>query len=296
MNRFVCFCFFLLGLVICSSANSQSSSLSSQSSTPSRRDSLKVVRLLEQGRREATAPLHLWYARQLTGTPYVGQTLEVNKREKLVVNLRELDCTTFVETALALGMTQQQGSVRFEDYCRNLQTIRYRNGRLDGYASRNHYFTQWITSNEGLGIVSERELPLRISRTQKLDLHYMSQHPQSYPRLKKDTNAQAKIRQYERESDGRTVRYIPRDQLNQPRTSALGVVQDGDILAIVTKKDGLDTSHIGFAVWGKDGRLHLLNASQIHKCVVEEPMTLYEYMGKHPTQLGVRVIEVKSER
>ena len=289
MKKSICFLLFLFGLVLSSSAFSQSS-------IHSERDSLKVVRLLEQGRREATAPLHLWYARQLIGTPYVGQTLEVNKREKLVVNLRELDCTTFVETALALAMTHRQGSMRFEDYCRNLQTIRYRNGRLDGYASRNHYFTQWITSNEGLGIVHERELPMRISRPQKLDLHYMSQHPQSYPMLKDDTKAQAKIRQYERESDGRTVKYIPRDQLNQPRSSALGVVHDGDILAIVTKKDGLDTSHIGFAVWGKDGRLHLLNASQIHKRVVEEPMTLYEYMGKHPSQLGIRVVEVRSER
>lgn len=289
MNKYICFLLFLFGLVLCSSAFSQSS-------IHSERDSLKVVRLLEQGRREATAPLHLWYARQLIGTPYVGQTLEVNKREKLVVNLRELDCTTFVETALALAMTHQQESMRFEDYCRNLQTIRYCNGRLDGYASRNHYFTQWITSNEGLGIVHERELPMRISRPQKLDLHYMSQHPQSYPMLKDDTKAQAKIRLYERESDGRTVKYIPRDQLNQPRSSALGVVHDGDILAIVTKKDGLDTSHIGFAVWGKDGRLHLLNASQIHKRVVEEPMTLYEYMGKHPSQLGIRVVEVRSEK
>ena len=259
-------------------------------------DSVRVVRLLEKGRQEAKAPLHLWYARQLIGTPYVAQTLEVNPTEQLVVNLRELDCTTFVETAIALALTQGQGSTRYEDYKKNLTRIRYRDGKLDGYASRNHYFTQWISSNERLGVVKERSLPLPISATQRLDLHYMSQHPNLYPMLSNDKDAQQLIRKYERESEGRTVRYIPRVQLNRGSDTPLGVVKDGDILAITTRKDGLDTSHIGFAVWGKDGRLHLLNASQIHKKVVLEPMTLYEYMGKHPSQLGVRVVMVIGER
>ena len=88
------------------------------------------------------------------------------------------------------------------------------------------------------------------------------------------------------------MRYIPRVNLNKGRQTPLGLIKDGDILAIVTRKQGLDTSHIGFALWGKDGKLHLLNASQIHKKVVSEPMTLFEYMGKHPSQLGIRVIDV----
>ena len=263
--------------------------------TYTQEDSLRVVHLLKQGRKSATAPLHLWYARQLVGTPYVGHTLEVNPTEQLAVNLRELDCTTFVEAAIALALTTQQGSTRFEDYCRNLTLIRYRNGMLDGYASRNHYFTQWITSNERQGFVKERTLPTSISLVQTIDLHYMSANPQRYTMLKNDTHAKKLIRQYEQEANGKKVRYIPRTQLNKPRTSALGIVHDGDILAIVTRKDGLDTSHIGFAYWAKDGRLHLLNAGQIHKRVVEEPMTLYQYMGQHPSQLGIRVIEVKSK-
>jgi len=27
--------------------------------------------------------------------------------------------------------------------------------------------------------------------------------------------------------------------------------------------------------------------------VVEEPMTLYEYMQKHPSQMGIRVVRLK---
>jgi hypothetical protein len=68
-------------------------------------------------------------------------------------------------------------------------------------------------------------------------------------------------------------------------------VKDGDIIAITTSKAGLDTSHIGIAVWHRDG-LHLLNASQIHQKVVEEPMTMYQYMQKHPSQTGIRVVKL----
>lgn len=257
-------------------------------------DSLRVVQLLEQGQKEATAPLHVWYARQFIGTPYVAQTLEVNKKERLVVNLHELDCTTFVETALALAMTHRQGSTKYKDYCKNLTRIRYRDGKMNGYASRNHYFTQWISSNERLGIVKElKDYKEPFTAVQRISLHYMSRYPHYYPMLKNDKQAQIRIRDYERECEGHVVHYIPREQLRQKKSSPLGLIHDGDILAIVTNKDGLDTSHIGFAVWGEDDRLHLLNASLIRKEVVLDPMTLYAYMCRQPSQLGVRVIRVQ---
>ena len=71
---------------------------------------------------------------------------------------------------------------------------------------------------------------------------------------------------------------------------ALKCVQDGDILALVTNKSGLDVSHVGFAEWGKDGKLYLLDASSIHKKVVLESITLYQYAQQHPSMLGIRVI------
>ena len=113
--------------------------------------------------------------------------------------------------------------------------------------------------------------------------------------LKGDVEALQLIKENERRVNGRTIHYIPRRLLGKSRKE-LAMVHDGDILAIVTKKEGLDVSHLGFAVWGTDGKLHLLNASQIHKKVVLEPMTLEEYMKKHPSQLGVRVIRIKADR
>lgn len=61
------------------------------------------------------------------GTPYVSKTLEKKGKEQLVVNLREMDCTTFVETVTALILSVQNNTYSFRDYCSNLQKIRYRN-------------------------------------------------------------------------------------------------------------------------------------------------------------------------
>lgn len=278
--------------------------------TYTKKDSTQVVTLLKKGQSQPKGTnLMIFYANQLKDIPYVASTLEVNPEEHLAINLTQLDCATLVDNAVALTLTTTRSkSNNFSDFCYWLQRIRYRNGQLDGYASRNHYFTQWVNSNEKMGIVQEitgnKENGYSPFTAQKtIDLHYMTAHPEQYPLLKKEkaqgvhtrSNSQsALIKQYEQEANGKVSRYIPHSLLNKGK-DILGAVQDGDILALVTKKDGLDVSHLGLAVWGKDGKLHLLNASSIHHKVVLEPMTLYQYMTKHPSQLGIRVVRLKIE-
>ncbi len=261
-------------------------------------DSLRVVELLRDGARQPKgANLMLYYGHRLLDVPYVGKTLEVNPVEELVVNLRELDCTTFVETVLALTLTTREGGQKWDDYCQTLTRIRYRGGQMQGYVSRNHYFSQWIESNVGLGLVSERKATpagnyFPFTAVQRIDVHYMSQHPDLYPMLKGKSDDIACIRRYEEEINGTSVRYIPSRLLGRDRKT-LRYVQDGDILALVTSRDGLDISHVGIAEWGTDGKLHLLNASSIQKKVVLDSIPLYDYMMKYDHRLGIRVLEPK---
>ena len=270
-----------------------------QAITYTRQDSAKVVSLLQKGSQQPqSTTLTLFYANQLMGLPYVAHTLEVNDSEQLVVNLREMDCTTLIDNVLALTLTTQQGSTRFQDFCYWLQRIRYRDGKMTDYTSRNHYYSQNILSNERLGIVQEihgdkasNYVPFTAQQT--IDLHYMSRHPDQYRMLKDAPQAHKdRIRQYEQEVNGKVVRYIPTSQLNKSRKE-LACIHDGDILALVTSKDGLDVSHLGLAVWGKDDKLHLLNASSISKKVILDPQTLYQYMTKQSHRLGIRVIRLK---
>lgn len=236
----------------------------------------RIITLLQDG---ANMPpetnLMLYYGRQLLGTPYVSHTLEGNLEEHLVVNIDELDCMTFVEVISSLTITTQQHEVTYEAFCHNLQRLRYKLGIIQGYTSRNHYFQWWLENADTLGIA--REIignPDIWSARQNYNLTYLIG--------KQGTD---------RHIHG-TCSYIPKSQLSKG-PKELGSIQSGDIIAIVTNKRGLDTSHMGIAVWGEDNKLHLLHASSIYKRVIVEPKPLYDYMQRHPSQLGIRVVRVK---
>ena len=254
-----------------------------------RADSLTVCRLLQQAPRQAST---LWFARQFHSIPYVAHTLEVNDNEQLVVNTRQLDCTTLVETVTALTLCNHQGKTRWADYLDQLRTLRYRQGRLDGYTSRLHYFTDWIADKQLMGLVAEVQQPNPpFTAVQHVKADFMSQHPEYYKALKAHSEWVAVIRQQEQALTGRTYRYIPKQEVRNTRLLRQ-TVKDGDIIAITCNKPGLEIAHLGFAVWQKNG-LHLLNASQIHHKVVTEPMTLRQYLYKHKTHTGIRIIRIK---
>ena len=252
-------------------------------------DSVKICKLLRQTDRQATT---LWIARQFIGVPYVAHTLEVNDREQLVVNTRQLDCTTLVETVTALKRCIEQDKRTWGDYLSALRSLRYRQGKLDGYPSRLHYFTDWIQDKVKMQLVDDIQQPNPpFSAVQTVCVNYMSEHPDAYKALKANPKLVPQIRQQEQALTGLKVRYIPKTAVRNTRLLR-NTIHDGDIIAITCNKKGLDIAHLGFAVWRNDG-LHLLNASLLHKKVVEEPMTLYRYLQKHPTFTGIRIIRIK---
>ncbi len=249
---------------------------------------LSIAALLSLGAQQPEGSnLMLFYGEQLTGTPFAEHTLEGNASEELVVRVDRMDCTTFVETVLALALTTAQGSQSEEDFRSNLTLIRYQDGNIEGYASRNHYFTWWTSNAERHGFASEVHEPAEaFSANRPLKLNYMTAHRESNTMYGRDAAAYDLISKHEAETTGQ-VSYIPKSTLAKHASS---VIEDGDILAMVSNKAGLDVSHIGIAKYDSEGRLHMLNCSQIHGKVVTEPMTLWQYMQRHPSQLGVRVV------
>ena len=256
--------------------------------TYTKADSVLIERLLSDSL--CTSPLD--FGRRLVGIPYVGATLEVNDREQLIVNTRQLDCTTLVETATVLALCRRWQLTAFTDYVRVLTLIRYRDGRLTDYASRLHYFSDWIRDKQTMGLVSEVQQPNPpFTAEGRVSVSYMTTHPQAYRALRLHPELLPQIAQQEKDLSGLTFRYIPKAEVKN--TAALRkAVADGDILAITCNKPGLDIAHVGIAAWHRDG-LHLLNASQLHKKVIEEPMTLGQYLSKHPSHTGIRVVRIK---
>lgn len=255
-------------------------------------DSIKVMQLLGNAPEFATTSDYMYYfGKQFLGTKYVGKTLDRNKKEQLVINLSELDCTTFVENCMALSLCCKTNRRDFMHFASFIRQIRYRNGSI-AYEKRNHYFTQWVQANEEAAFVKSiysTETPF--TALQNINLNFMSKHPEYYPQLVQDKSLVSIIAQGEQAISGMKVRYIPTSALNN---SALlkKYIKNGDIIGLQTSKDGLDTSHLGIASWHADGKLHLLNASSIAGKVIDDTNTLYIYMKKQPSRIGIRVVRV----
>jgi len=256
-------------------------------------DSIRIEEMLRKAETERPENAMLYFGKQFLGVPYVGHTLEEGEREHLIINTRALDCTTFVENVLALCLCHQAKKSSFGAFCNQLRDIRYRGGKLTDYTSRLHYFTWWGEDNEAMGLVKSVDTgKFPFTATQRLNINYMTTHPTAYKHLKAHPQFVKVIAAQEKASNGKTYRYIPKALLNRSEQE-LKDVHTGDIVSLITKKAGLDTSHVGIAVW-QDGRLHLMHASSIHMKVVMDPMTFYDYGQRQTSMLGIRVYRVEN--
>ena len=217
------------------------------------------------------AEIELAIAQQLYGTPYVGHTLEKDSVESLIVNLRELDCTTFMENVVALAICIKRNTTRFNDFCDMLVKLRYRDGHIDGYPSRLHYTTDWLVDNQQKGlikIVSNDFGPADFDSK----VNFMSTHPESYVQLSNPKFVEA-MKEHEARISAYKLKLVPKDKIDELSKNIMG----GDIVALSTKIDGLDFSHVTLAAW-HNGKLHFIHASSKDKKVELSDKTLQEYL------------------
>jgi len=189
------------------------------------------------------------------GIPYVAKTLEIGEAESLVINLQGLDCTTYVENVLAFSLLLRDEKSDFDSFTKALENIRYKNGKLEGYGSRLHYFSEWISNNEEKGLLKEITSEIGGIEIEK-EINFMGTHRELYPFLKDDSNFE-KIIETEAALAKRTFCYLPQNQIEANEH----LIQTGDIIALATSINGLDVTHTGIATREKDGRIHLLHAS-----------------------------------
>ena len=250
-------------------------------------DAAEVQRLLAD--KSLKTPLD--FARKFLGRPYVAATLEVADPEQVVVNLQGLDCATLVETSQALAMTRREGKTDVASYTRNLEKIRYFDGKNRGYTSRLHYLSFWMADLTKRKVAKEVLLPQTLTQPLEIRLNYMSTHADAYPFLKNHPERVSEMARLEHKYSGKVGRYLPKSKAGLSRKQ-LGAIQDGDIITVVTQKAGLDYSHQGIAFWGNDGKLHMLHASSERKRVIADERTLEDYLKRISHARGIRVFRI----
>jgi hypothetical protein len=227
-------------------------------------------------------------AKSFLNRPYKAHTLEGNATEKLVVNLRDFDCSTFVETCIAMGLTYRKNDISYDKFKGYLKRLRYYNkGTIKGYDSRIHYFSDWLYTHTQDGLL-EDITPSMGGVEWKRNVNFMSTHWDKYP-FAKNTSLQEKIQSVESKISSQNFTFIPKSKVKSIENQFL----NGDIIGITTNIDGLDMTHEGFAIRLQDKRVYLLHASSDFKRVMVTDKPLAEYLAKNKNQTGIMVARLK---
>lgn len=206
---------------------------------------------------------------QLLGAKYEAGLLDRSPQESLFVSLRQFDCMLFIETVLAIAHNIHQQNYSYQSLSHRVENQRYWNGKMNGYCSRLHYFSDWIEDNQRRGNVRNITPRLKGVNTVK-KLNFMTTHRSSYPNLvKSDLNFKC-ISRVEA-SLSQNFNYIPTKNIKRiyPQLKA------GDIVGIATDIPGLDFTHTGFVYQLPNGNLGLIHASPVGKVVIAKDLQNY---------------------
>ncbi|MBO7463600.1 MAG: DUF1460 domain-containing protein [Bacteroidales bacterium] len=212
-------------------------------------------------------------AQNLLGRPYVGGTLDEGDEETVVIDLKRFDCVTFQETCLALAKDAGSAEPSFENFYRQLEDLRYHDGRNTGYCSRLHYSTDWIADNTLRGNITDITKNIGgVVLPNQID--FMSTHSHLYKHLNGNAAATDSIRAREQWLNDHHTYYIPKSQI----AAVADKIPSGSLIFITTSTPGLDFAHVGIAVRDSKGALRMYHASSTDHKTTISPTPLAQYL------------------
>lgn len=253
-----------------------------------------VEALREEGLSGLEVPLGLAAVRVgelAAGTPYEAFTLEEYIRagdspmrtEPLTLHLTKFDCVTLVEACLAIArIARSDREPTWAAYAAEMERMRYRGGERAGYASRLHYFSDWLADNERRGLVRQLGEELGGINDER-PLRFMSRNPDAYPALAHE-EVLAEIQAMERSLDARPRYLVPTARIPEVEEQ----LESGDILAFATAIEGIDVTHAAFA-YDDDGVMRILHAPLSGGVVEITSTTVQEYVQAIRQSTGILV-------
>ena len=227
-------------------------------------------------------------AEELLGAEYQAGLLDRTTQETLVISLQQFDCLLFIETVLAIANNIALQDRSYQALSKKIEQQRYWQGKMNGYCSRLHYFSDWLEDNQKRGNVTNITRSLGgIDITKKLN--FMTEHRSSYPNLVKSDRNFKCIAEVE-DSLSTNFNYIPTQNISQTYAQ----LQPGDVIGVATKIAGLDFTHTGFTYRQPNGKMGLIHASPAGQVVIAPD--LQNYIQNVPQAIGIVVSRANKPR
>ncbi|MBO5407397.1 MAG: DUF1460 domain-containing protein [Bacteroidales bacterium] len=248
----------------------------------------ELSKVLQANQQKSVPELMIIVAKQMLGTEYVAGTLE-KVPEQLVVSLTQTDCILFVESCLAMALNAKKGIFHPDSLCATIQSLRYRDGKVDGYASRIHYTSEWIRQGEARGIFREITDVLSGDNLSGQRFSYMSEHSDAYRQLKGNPAEVDRIAQMEASLNQHTDYFvIPKEAVSKMEH----LLKDGDILGFNSTVKGLDIAHVALVYHKENGQVGFIHASQADGKVVIDEKSIADYVNSRKSNNGIRIVRV----
>lgn len=195
--------------------------------------------------------------------------------DKILVNLKQMDCVTAVENFLALRLAQREASL--ESFVQALGQLRYYTLPPCRWEDRIHYlldaFYLWHKRGWGYDLTAAIGVPIqrRIS--------YISRNKKKFSGF---TDWRF-IRQVEKRVSETFRYYLPKEEITRYMT----IAQEGDLIAFVSQDTTLDVSHVG-VIHTDEEEVFFSHASSTAKKIVYKE-NLCAYLQKREKIIGVVV-------
>jgi hypothetical protein len=208
--------------------------------------------------------------------------------ERLRIDLNRFDCLSFIDTSMAVARCRWMRDPTEACFVRELIATRYRHGVMKDFASRLHYLEEWLDDNRSRHRLDDltRDLGGVLLRRR---FDYMSAHRSLYAPLA-DPIARQAIELTEAQLSQRIYAVIVRPSVRKKAP----LLQNGDLVGIVTTDPGRLLGHAGIVVRDGQGRVQLLHASSHRRRVVVTSTSLADYVLRREERWGIMVARPRS--
>jgi hypothetical protein len=238
---------------------------------------------------ESFGALIVRVAEAALGRPYADPPA-TDGAEVVNLNVDAFECVSFVESSLAMARCIWQNTPTATCFSKEIVAIRYRDGRIDGFPSRLHYFEDWLGDNARRGHMTLMANQLG-GEPMMRHTAYMTDHAGLFPALR-DADVFRRILAMEHHLSAQPQVIVMREMVGaiEPR------LLDGDIIAVTTRRSNILVRHAGLVQLGPDRTVHLLHASSAHHKVTRTKESLAEYINRRPEREGIMVARPLSPR